>query len=614
MPPKRKAATKAADAVATPAPTTKRAAASKRKAKPVDDDDNAADDDDEPQVVAKAAKGKKAAAPKAKKAAAAAAVKDDDEEEEEESAPKTAKVVVKGRAAVDAHVAGGASKHVVDDGKVVYDVMLNQTNIGNNNNKFYVIQMLQDDVNKSKYFCFTRWARVGLVGQMKLEEFNSIEGAKKAFESKFWDKTKNRWADICAGHEFKTVAGKYTLIEIDHGAADDDAAARPPAKKARKGASDDNDDDDDGGDAAAGGGGGGLKRANSSKLPASVQKLVEIIFDLKMMEAQMTELEYDIKKQPLGRLSKNTIKAGYTVLKELETAINGGDGDIEELTNRFYTLIPHVFGMKRPPKINSLQMVRTKLAMVEALADIEVASTLLKANKGAGSMIDANYEKLNCHIEPVARSSAEFKTVQEYVDNTFKGTPPKIIDVFALERDGEHSRFADVGANIGNRKLLWHGSRLTNFVGILSQGLRIAPPEAPVSGYRYGKGVYFADQASLSVNYCRTYGSSNFCMLLADVALGKPAELTADQYMEKPLAKTNSTLAIGSWVPSNEKKMELRKPKLPSNAKANAIDHSVEVPLGKPVSKTVKTACYENQYIVYDVGQAKLQYLILFEQ
>jgi hypothetical protein len=27
------------------------------------------------------------------------------------------------------------------------------------------------------------------------------------------------------------------------------------------------------------------------------------------------------------------------------------------------------------------------------------------------------------------------------------------------------------------------GSRLTNFIGILSQGLRIAPPEAPVTGY-----------------------------------------------------------------------------------------------------------------------------------
>ena len=31
-------------------------------------------------------------------------------------------------------------------------------------------------------------------------------------------------------------------------------------------------------------------------------------------------------------------------------------------------------------------------------------------------------------------------------------------------------------------------SRLTNYVGILSEGLRIAPPSAPVTGYMFGKG------------------------------------------------------------------------------------------------------------------------------
>ena len=101
----------------------------------------------------------------------------------------------------------------------------------------------------------------------------------------------------------------------------------------------------------------------------------------------------------------------------------------------------------------------------------------------------------------------------------------------------------------GNRKLLWHGSRLTNFVGILSQGLRIAPPEAPKSGYRFGKGIYFADMCGLSAMYCRTAGSQDFCMLLADVALGEPAKLTTDQYMEKPLPRTNSTFATGSQAP-----------------------------------------------------------------
>lgn len=38
-----------------------------------------------------------------------------------------------------------------------YDCMLNQTNIGNNNNKFYVTQVL---VSGGKYYCWTRWGRV----------------------------------------------------------------------------------------------------------------------------------------------------------------------------------------------------------------------------------------------------------------------------------------------------------------------------------------------------------------------------------------------------------------------------------------------------------------------
>lgn len=65
--------------------------------------------------------------------------------------------------------------------------------------------------------------------------------------------------------------------------------------------------------------------------------------------------------------------------------------------------------------------------------------------------------------------------------------------------------------------LLWHGSRLSNFGGILSQGLRIAPPEAPVSGYLFGKGIYLADMAEKSIHYCRSHGSDTALILLIEV-------------------------------------------------------------------------------------------------
>lgn len=38
-----------------------------------------------------------------------------------------------------------------------YDCTLNQTNIGSNNNKFYIIQLLQDG---ERFVCWNRWGRV----------------------------------------------------------------------------------------------------------------------------------------------------------------------------------------------------------------------------------------------------------------------------------------------------------------------------------------------------------------------------------------------------------------------------------------------------------------------
>ena len=85
-----------------------------------------------------------------------------------------------------------------------------------------------------------------------------------------------------------------------------------------------------------------------------------------------------------------------------------------------------------------------------------------------------------------------------------------------MERPTEHASYRK---EIGNNMLLWHGSRITNFVGILSQGLRIAPPEAPVSGYLFGKGIYLADIAEKSINYCRSAGSPKALILLIEVPL-----------------------------------------------------------------------------------------------
>ena len=70
--------------------------------------------------------------------------------------------------------------------------------------------------------------------------------------------------------------------------------------------------------------------------------------------------QIDLQKMPLGKLSKRQIQAAYSILSEVQQALSQGSSDshILDLSNRFYTLIPHDFGMKKPPLLNNANSVQ----------------------------------------------------------------------------------------------------------------------------------------------------------------------------------------------------------------------------------------------------------------
>lgn len=95
---------------------------------------------------------------------------------------------------------------------------------------------------------------------------------------------------------------------------------------------------------------------------------------------------------------------------------------------------------------------------------------------------------------------------------------------------------------------------ILDFGGILSQGLRIAPPEAPVSGYAFGKGVYLADISTKSANYCWASSSGGTgLLLLCEAELGDPAyELTCGSHTAGEDSKAKgciSTKGVGRTTP-----------------------------------------------------------------
>src|SRR5947208_14974534 len=81
---------------------------------------------------------------------------------------------------------------------------------------------------------------------------------------------------------------------------------------------------------------------------------MKLIFDHDVFRGAMASFDIDVKKMPLGQLTKHQVQLGYEVLEELETAIDKGSANlINTLSSRFYTLIPHAFGRRVPPPINT---------------------------------------------------------------------------------------------------------------------------------------------------------------------------------------------------------------------------------------------------------------------
>eukprot|EP00747_Dinoflagellata_sp_TGD_P100722 gnl/TRDRNA2_/TRDRNA2_168120_c1_seq1.p1 gnl/TRDRNA2_/TRDRNA2_168120_c1~~gnl/TRDRNA2_/TRDRNA2_168120_c1_seq1.p1 ORF type:complete len:406 (-),score=114.97 gnl/TRDRNA2_/TRDRNA2_168120_c1_seq1:27-1124(-) len=360
--------------------------------------------------------------------------------------------------------------------------------------------------------------------------------------------------------------------------------------------------------------GGGAASVPDSELEPEVQRLVSLVCDLGMMQQHMVEIGYDAKKMPLGKISKAMIKEGYEALqliaKELEKP-RPTPAVLTDSSSRFFTVIPHDFGFQHMSNfvINTKSRLADKLKMVESLADIELAHRLLSDQKAAGPTkhpLDESYAKLKTEMEPLKPGSDDWNLVQKYIQNTHAATHNKykltLKNLFSVEREGEAERFKKF-EDAPNRQLLWHGSRLTNWCGILSQGLRIAPPEAPTTGYMFGKGVYFADMVSKSANYCFTSKEKNTgVMLLAEVALGDMNELFNADFNANKLPRGKlSTKGCGKTAPNA--------------SESETWGNNVIVPCGKAkdLSAEITGSLLYNEFIVYDVAQIRTRFLLEVE-
>uniref|UniRef100_H3HD44 Poly [ADP-ribose] polymerase n=1 Tax=Phytophthora ramorum TaxID=164328 RepID=H3HD44_PHYRM len=450
------------------------------------------------------------------------------------------------------------------------DALLTKVDVKNGRfglNVFYRLQLVRDEL-QDILVLFTNWGRIGETGKFQNTPFRDEAEAVNEFKKIFRSKTGNTWESRAPG-EFVKKPKKYNLVQrVNYATKVDDEVTRSFREdmdnSTSKGVVFPEPSDADlvgspnvmamlaaitdvrnlqlAAQTSCGFAGGDLPLAKQDELRTALEKLQEIRDLLKEKEELVKEI---------GTASGDLSDDGAT--KPLTEKVS-------ERSSRYYEIMPCqedsdvlASSIKAFDQVGDVNVEITRLRM---LSDImETYKMLLGAKRAQPTQnpLEYCYHALQVRLAPLQPADAERQLIHRYFFGGLRSHDRqryRISNVFEVERRGETQRFNELmeerpDLRATQTHLLWHGTKRTNLMGILSQGLRVAPPEAPHHGYAYGKGLYFANVAEKSLNYCdapyalpildkdgkpdksTTKTREVHYMLLCEVALGKPTELTA---------------------------------------------------------------------------------------
>ncbi|PXF47762.1 Poly [ADP-ribose] polymerase 3 [Gracilariopsis chorda] len=478
-----------------------------------------------------------------------------------------------------------ADQYKVVDG---WDANLSGTDvIRNSYNRLYRIQLLLHPLSRM-YFVWTRNGKeedsTPPHTQM-LGPFSSYQLAQKAFQQTFREKTGSEWAHV---RNRATSVEKGSMLRVDGPKGSEPLfMSLNPMQQLNAG-------------------------FVSPTLPGPTKDLINLLFDAETLMGSLKQFEIDIRLLPLIRLTAAHVQQGVAVLEQIQSALAQGThvpGTLEQLSSKFYSIIPHGVENGRPPVILSGELLQRCYDMCIVLFQIvqSRAITLLarkQASELGQPMIPLKgedlYRALNVDLKLVLPGSEEYVILSEAFHQTRGAYSNSDLDhIWRVERPGDVERFAR--ANLINHALLWHGCHIGSVPSILQNGLQIVDH----SGGRLGKGIYCSSESGKCLQTTVPEQRSQVgCMFLVEAALGRSYEVFEDHnLLLGPPPGYNSVRACGRQAPAGYKTVRL-----------DNMQVSVAIMGPQPQMNAAQSSFSQDEFVVYDEAQVRLRYLVTFKK
>ena len=289
-------------------------------------------------------------------------------------------------------------------------------------------------------------------------------------------------------------------------------------------------------------------------------------------------------KTPQGIIIPEQVQMARQLLADMSDFVRQQewqDTTFRKKLNEYLRLIPHDVGMKRiePRKIlPSMDILQRENDILDGLeTSFTVVTTQPKSDKEEiviPKLFDVEMDCVDDGIE-VDRINRYYQKTRRrmHTSNKFR-----LKQVYKVRIANVTSAFEKRGKAVGNIMELFHGTKCSNCLSILKQGLVIPPANAAhCTGRLYGSGVYASDISTKALNYATNFwngggNTSRTFMFLVDFAMGKIYYPNCGYGSRFPVKGFDSTFA-----------------------------------------KAGSGGVYNNEMIVYNTFQVNLKYLLEFE-
>lgn len=499
------------------------------------------------------------------------------------------------------------------DGRTAWNVKLVKVDPQTGENKFYKLQLIRIIAREGgvsdSYGVFAKWGRVGddadrckrrrysaeggvRMIQCLLHIHQDLAAAEGEFCERFMRHSDNNFVHYARRRQFERKPGSYELYRHpDHHLAERTEHEQSEVKV------------------------GGARLMPQERQDSKLTCFLSLILSKSMLQRELQNRNVDLLRFPLGELAPDTIRAAFRALCRASDEVvrrekaadmsdierMKSDAVIHQATKDFLEAVPHVVDRRGQTALylSTRDIIAEKLDLViEIQRILERLNLRPKQRRNCEGSLEAEYAELECRLEIVNEGDPDFSKIKGYLH---RGLPTARIEtIFRIEKSMlDFERFE---ASDPNRFLLWHGSPLSNWCGILKHGLLIAPPEAPAAGYLFDKGIYFADNAQKSSVYCRAQPGSKAVLLLSEVACGDPLVMIGpDQYanVTRRLACKDSVFVKGRVAPDEA-------------AGFDSIRGGARFPLGevRPRFDDSDVVMGHNEYVVYESSRIRFRYIL----